>query len=37
VGFQDKRCSLIPFPGQIRKPQKSSMFSVGCRNSEIFG
>jgi len=26
--------SIIPFPGQIRKPQKTSIFSVGCRNSE---
>ncbi len=26
--------SIIPFSGQIRKPQKTSIFSVGCRNSE---
>jgi len=26
--------SIIPFPEQIRKPQKISTFSVGCRNSE---
>jgi hypothetical protein len=26
--------SIIPFPGQIQKPQKTSIFSVGCRNSE---
>ncbi len=26
--------SIIPFPGQIRKPQKTSIFSVGCRNSD---
>ena len=26
--------SLIPFPGQIRKSQKTSIFSVGCRNYE---
>ena len=26
--------SIIPFPGQIRKPQKTYIFSVGCRNSE---
>ena len=26
--------SIIPFPGQIRRPQKTSIFSVGCRNSE---
>jgi hypothetical protein len=24
----------IPFPGQIRRPQKTSIFSVGCKNSE---
>jgi len=28
--------SNIPFPGQIRKPQKTSIFSVGCRNSEMY-
>ena len=28
--------SIIPFPGQIRRPQKTSIFSVGCRNSETF-
>jgi hypothetical protein len=28
--------SIIPFPGQIRKPQKTSIFSVGCRNSDTF-
>jgi len=28
--------SIIPFPGQIRKSQKTSIFSVGCRNSETF-
>jgi hypothetical protein len=26
--------SIIPFPGQFRKPQNTSIFSVGCRNSE---
>ncbi len=26
--------TIIPFSGQIRKPQKTSIFSVGCRNSE---
>ena len=26
--------SIIPFSGQIRKPQNTSIFSVGCRNSE---
>jgi hypothetical protein len=26
--------SIIPFSGQIRKPQKTSIFSVGYRNSE---
>ena len=26
--------SIIPFSGQIRRPQKTSIFSVGCRNSE---
>ena len=26
--------SIIPFPGQIQRPQKTSIFSVGCRNSE---
>jgi len=28
--------SIIPFSGQIRKPQKTFIFSVGCRNSETF-
>ena len=28
--------SIIPFPGQIRRLQKTSIFSVGCRNSEKF-
>ena len=28
--------SIIPFPGQIRRPQKTSIFSVGCRNSETY-
>ncbi len=28
--------SIIPFPGKIRKPQKTYIFSVGCRNSETF-
>jgi hypothetical protein len=28
--------SIIPFLGKIRKPQKASIFSVGCRNSETF-
>ena len=26
--------SIIPFPGRIRKSQKTSIFSVGCRNFE---
>jgi hypothetical protein len=26
--------SIIPFSGQIRKPQKNYIFSVGCRDSE---
>jgi hypothetical protein len=26
--------SIIPFSGKIRKPQKTFIFSVGCRNSE---
>ena len=26
--------SIIPFPGQVRTPQKISISSVGCRNSE---
>jgi len=26
--------SIIPFSGPIRKPQGTSTFSVGCRNSE---
>ena len=26
--------SIIPFSGQIRKPQITSIFSVDCRNSE---
>jgi hypothetical protein len=26
--------SIIPFPGKIQKPPKTSIFSVGCRNSE---
>jgi len=26
--------SIIPLPVQIRKPQVTSIFSVGCRNSE---
>ncbi len=28
--------SIIPFSGKIREPQKTSIFSVGCRNSETF-
>ncbi len=28
--------SIIPFSGQIRKPPKTYIFSVGCRNSEKF-
>jgi len=28
--------SIIPFSGQIRKPQNTSIFSVGCRNFETF-
>jgi hypothetical protein len=28
--------STIPFSGQIRNPQKTSIFSVGCRNSDTF-
>ncbi|CAB1081000.1 hypothetical protein D1AOALGA4SA_8665 [Olavius algarvensis Delta 1 endosymbiont] len=28
--------SIIPFSWQIRNPQKISIFSVGCRNSETF-
>jgi len=28
--------SIIPFPGEISKSQKTSIFSVGCRNSETF-
>ena len=28
--------SIIPFPGQIQKPQKISIFSVDCRNSDTF-
>jgi hypothetical protein len=27
--------SIIPFSGQTRKPQKTSIFSVGCRNADI--
>ncbi len=27
--------SIIPSSGQIRKPQKTSVFSVSCRNSEM--
>ena len=27
--------SIIPFPGKIRRPQKTSIFSVGCINSEM--
>ena len=26
--------SIIPFSGKIRKPQKTSILSVGCRNAE---
>jgi hypothetical protein len=25
--------SIIPFPGHIRRPQETCIFSVGCRNS----
>ena len=28
--------SIIPFPGQIRRPQKPSILPVCCRNSETF-
>ena len=28
--------SIIPFLGHIQRPQKTSIFSVGCRNSETF-
>jgi hypothetical protein len=28
--------SIIPFSGQIRKSQKTTISSVGCRNSEMF-
>jgi len=28
--------SMIPISGQIRRPQKTSIFSVDCRNSETF-
>jgi hypothetical protein len=28
--------SIIPFPRHIQKPQKTPIFSVGCRNSETF-
>jgi hypothetical protein len=28
--------SIIPFSEQIRKPQNTSIFSVGCRNSETY-
>jgi len=28
--------SIILFSGQIRKSQKTYIFSVGCRNSETF-
>jgi len=28
--------SIIPFPGQIQKPKKTSIFSVGYSNSETF-
>jgi len=28
--------SIIPFSGQIRKPQNNSIFSAGCRNSGTF-
>ena len=28
--------SIIPFSGQIRKHQKTFIFSVGCRNSDTF-
>jgi len=28
--------SIIPFSGKIRNPQKTSIFSAGCRNSETF-
>jgi len=28
--------SIIPFSEQIRKPQNTSIFSVGCRNSDTF-
>jgi len=28
--------SIIPFPGQIRRPQKIFIFSVGYRDSETF-
>ena len=26
--------TIIPFSGQIQKPQNTSIFSLGCRNSE---
>jgi len=28
--------SIIPLPGKIRRPKKTSVFSVGCRNSETY-
>ena len=28
--------SIIPFSEQIRKPQNTSIFSVGCRNFDTF-
>ena len=28
--------SIIPISGQIKKSQKTSIFSVDCRNSETF-
>jgi hypothetical protein len=28
--------SIIPFSGQIRKPKKTFILSVSCRNSETF-
>jgi len=28
--------SIIPFSERIRKPQNTSIFSVGCRNSDTF-
>jgi hypothetical protein len=36
TNFPSFHPSIIPFPGQIRKSKKTSMFSVCYRNSETY-